>query len=180
MDDNCYYQTLSDFTGMSIMDEYQLMQTLKNLGRMQGEYEKVLNALNQVRMKGYGVMTPVRSEIILDEPQLIKHGNKYGVKMKAEAPSINLIKAHIQTEIAPIVGSEQQAEDLIAYMKENAKRKEDGIWDTNIFGKSIEQIVEDGIQAKVNQMTEDCQMKLQDALQKIINDSNGGMICIII
>lgn len=180
MDDNCYYQTLSDFTGMAITDEYQLMQTLRNLGRMQGEYDKVLNALNQVRMKGYGVMTPVRSEIILDEPQLIKHGNKYGVKMKAEAPSINLIKAHIQTEIAPIVGSEQQAEDLIAYMKENAKRKEDGIWDTNIFGKSIEQIVEDGIQAKINQMTEDCQMKLQDALQKIINDSNGGMICIII
>lgn len=180
MDDNCYYQTLSDFTGITIGDEYQLMQTLKNLGRMQGEYEKVLNALNQVRMKGYGVVTPERNEIILDEPQLIKHGNKYGVKMRAEAPSINLIKAHIQTEIAPIVGSEQQAEDLIAYMKENAKHKEDGIWDTNIFGKSIEQIVEDGIQAKVSQMTEDCQMKLQDALQKIINDSNGGMICIII
>lgn len=180
MDDNYYYQTLSDFTGMPITDEYQLMQTLKNLGQMQSEYGKVLNALNQVRMKGYGVVTPERSEIILDEPQLIKHGNKYGVKMRAEAPSINLIKAHIQTEIAPIVGSEQQAEDLIAYMKDNAKRKEDGIWDTNIFGKSIEQIVEDGIQAKVSQMTEECQMKLQDALQKIINDSNGGMICIII
>lgn len=178
--DGYYYQTLSDFAGIPITDEYQLMQKLKDLAAMQGEYDKVLNALNQVRMKGYGVVTPIRSEIILDEPQIIKHGNKYGVKMKAEAPSINLIKAHIQTEIAPIVGSEQQAEDLIAYMKENAKRKEDGIWDTNIFGKSIEQIVEDGIQAKVNQLTEECQMKLQDALQKIINDSNGGMICIII
>lgn len=180
LEDGYYYQTLSDFAGIPITDEYQLMQKLKDLAAMQGEYDKVLNALNQVRMKGYGVVTPIRSEIILDEPQIIKHGNKYGVKMKAEAPSINLIKAHIQTEIAPIVGSEQQAEDLIAYMKENAKRKEDGIWDTNIFGKSIEQIVEDGIQAKVNQLTEECQMKLQDALQKIINDSNGGMICIII
>lgn len=180
LDDGYYYQTLSDFAGIPITDEYQLMQKLKDLAAMQGEYDKVLNALNQVRMKGYGVVTPIRSEIILDEPQIIKHGNKYGVKMKAEAPSINLIKACIQTEIAPIVGSEQQAEDLIAYMKENAKRKEDGIWDTNIFGKSIEQIVEDGIQAKVNQLTEECQMKLQDALQKIINDSNGGMICIII
>lgn len=108
------------------------------------------------------------------------HGNKYGVKMKAEAPSINLIKAHIETEIAPIVGSEQQAQDLIAYIKENARDSDDGIWNTNIFGKSIEQIVEDGIQAKVSQMTEDCQLKLQDTLQKIINDSNGGMICIII
>ena len=180
LDDSYYYQTLSDFAGIPIPDEYQLMQKLKDLASMQTEYDKVLNALNQVRMKGYGVVTPERSEIILDEPQVIKHGNKYGVKMRAEAPSINLIKAHIQTEIAPIVGSEQQAEDLIAYMKENAKKREDGIWDTNIFGKSIEQIVEDGIQAKVSQMTEDCQLKLQDALQKIINDSNGGMICIII
>ena len=100
--------------------------------------------------------------------------------MRAQAPSISLIRAQIQTEIAPIVGSEEQARDLIAYMKENAGKKEDGIWDTNIFGKSIEQIVEDGIQAKVNQMTEECQARLQDAMQKIINDSNGGLICIII
>ncbi len=179
-DDGCYYQILSDYAGIDIEDEYQLMQKLKELACMQKEYNKVLNAMNQVRMKGYGVVTPDRSEIILDEPTVIRHGNRYGVKMKAEAPSINLIKAHIQTEIAPIVGSEQQAQDLITYMKENAKNKEDGIWETNIFGKSIEQIVEDGIQAKVSQMTEECQMKLQDALQKIINDSNGGLICIII
>lgn len=178
--DGYYYQTLSDYAGIAIEDEYELMQKLKNLASMQTEYDKVRSALSQVRLKGYGVVTPERSEIILDEPTVIKHGNKYGVKMRAEAPSLNLIKAHIQTEIAPIVGSEQQAQDLIAYMKENAKKKEDGIWDTNIFGKSIEQIVEDGIQAKVSQMTEECQMKLQDALQKIINDSSGGMICIII
>ncbi|MBT9779593.1 stage IV sporulation protein A [Clostridium sp. MCC353] len=180
VDDSYYYQILSDYVGIPIEGEYQLMQTLSNLARMQSEYEKVQNAMNQVRLKGYGVVTPDRSEIMLDEPQVIKHGNKYGVKMKAEAPSINLIKAHIETEIAPIVGSEQQAEDLIAYIKQNAKESDEGIWSTNIFGKSIEQIVEDGIQAKVSQMTEDCQMKLQDTLQKIINDSNGGMICIII
>lgn len=180
LEDGYYYQILSDFSGIPIEDEYQLMQKLKSLASMQTEYDKVLNAMNQVRMKGYGVVTPDRSEIILDEPAVIRHGNRYGVKMRAEAPSINLIKAHIQTEIAPIVGSEQQAQDLIAYMKENAKKSEDGIWDTNIFGKSIEQIVEDGIQAKVSQMTEECQIKLQDALQKIINDSNGGLICIII
>jgi stage IV sporulation protein A len=111
---------------------------------------------------------------------VIRHGNKYGVKMKAQAPSINLIKAHIETEIAPIVGSEQQAKDLISYIKENAKDSEEGVWNTNIFGKSIEQIVEDGIEAKVSQLTEECQQKLQDTLQKIINDSSGGMICIII
>ena len=100
--------------------------------------------------------------------------------MKSQVPSINMTKYNIETEIAPIVGSEQQAEDLITYIKENAAESEDGIWNTNIFGKSIEQIVEDGIQAKVSQVTEDCQIKLQDTLQKIINDSNGGMICIII
>lgn len=180
MDDSYYYQIISDFANIPIEDEYTLMQTLKNLASMKKEYDKVLNAMNQVRMRGYGVVTPDRSEIVLDEPQVIKHGNKYGVKMRAEAPSINLIKANIQTEIAPIVGSEQQAKDLITYMKENARDKEDGIWETNIFGKSIEQIVDDGMQTKVAQMTEEAQMKLQDALQKIINDSNGGMICIII
>ena len=175
MDDSYYYQILSDYVGLPIEGEYQLMQTLSSLAAMQKEYEKVQSALAQVRLKGYGVVTPERSEIVLDEPQVIKHGNKYGVKMKAEAPSINLIKAHIETEIAPIVGS-----DLIAYIKENAKDSDDGIWNANIFGKSVEQIVEDGIQAKISQMTEDCQLKLQDTLQKIINDSNGGMICIII
>lgn len=180
VDDSYYYQILSDYVGLPIEGEYQLMQTLSELAKMKAEYEKVNQAMSQVRFKGYGIVTPERSEIILDEPEVIKHGNKYGVKMRAEAPSINLIKAHIQTEIAPIVGSEQQAEDLIAYIKENARESEEGIWNTNIFGKSIEQIVEDGIQAKVSQLTEDCQIKLQDTLQKIINDSNGGMICIII
>lgn len=180
VDDGHYYEILSEYVGVPIEGEYQLMQTLKNLASMQTEYEKVNQAMCQVRLKGYGVVTPDRSEIVLDEPQLIRHGNKYGVKMKAQAPSINLIKAHIETEIAPIVGNEQQAEDLIEYIKENAKESDEGVWSTNIFGKSIEQIVDDGIQAKVSQMTEDCQMKLQDTLQKIINDSNGGMICIII
>ena len=180
LDEESYYQVLSDFAGVVVEDEYQLMQKLRQLASMQSEYDKVRGALSQVRLKGYGVVTPERSEILLDEPTVIRHGNRYGVKMRAQAPSISLIRAQIQTEIAPIVGSEEQARDLIAYMKENAGKKEDGIWDTNIFGKSIEQIVEDGIQAKVNQMTEECQARLQDAMQKIINDSNGGLICIII
>lgn len=179
MDDGCYYQVISEFAGMPVADDYTLIHTLSNLSGMQKEYEKVKNALSQVRLKGYGIVMPDKSEIELDEPQLIRHGNKYGVKIHAQAPSINLIKAHIETEIAPIVGNEQQAKDLIAYIKENSETA-DGVWETNIFGKSVEQIVEDGMQAKISQMTEDCQAKLQDTLQKIINDSNGGMICIII
>ena len=180
LDDGHYYQILSEYVGMPIEGEYQLMQTLKRLASMQSEYEKASVALTQARKKGYGVVTPERGEIVLDEPQVVRHGNKYGVKMKAQAPSINLIKAQIETEIAPIVGNEQQAEDLIRYIRENAGKGEEGIWETNIFGKSIAQIVDDGIQAKISQLTEDCQVKLQDTLQKIINDSNGGMICIII
>ena len=100
--------------------------------------------------------------------------------MKAEAPSINLIKAHIETEIAPIVGSEQQAEDLITYIKENAGQSEEGIWSTNIFGKSIQQLVEDGIKNKLAMISEESQVKLQDTMQKIVNDSKGGLVCIII
>ncbi len=175
-----YYQIISEYVEMPIRGEYQLMKTLLELSRTKKQYQKVKDAIESVRVKGYGVVTPERNEIALDEPQIIHHGNKFGVKMKATAPSIHMIKSFIETEIAPIVGSEQQAQDLISYMKQTAQGSESGIWDTNIFGKSIEQIVNDGIDAKVSQMTEDCQMKLQDTMQKIINDSNGGMICIII
>ena len=146
IDDGCYYEILSDVTGLSIGGEYQLMQTLGRLAKVEQEYAKVRNALSQVQQKGYGVVTPERGEVLLDEPQVIKHGNKYGVKMKAQAPSIHLIKAQIETEIAPIVGSEQQAQDLIDYIKECAQKEEEGIWNANIFGKSVEQIVGDGIQ----------------------------------
>ncbi len=179
MDHDCYYEVISEYTGIPVTDEYVLFHTLAKLSGMQGEYEKVKHALSQVRAKGYGIVMPDKSEIVLAEPELIKHGNKFGVKIHAQAPSINLIKAQIETEIAPIVGSEQQAKDLISYIKNN-EATEDGVWETNIFGKSVEQIVTDGMQAKISQMTEDCQSKLQDTLQKIINDSNGGMICIII
>ena len=179
MDYDCYYEVISEYTGIPVKDEYVLFHTLAKLSEMQGEYEKVKHALSQVRAKGYGIVMPDKSEIVLSEPELIKHGNKFGVKIHAQAPSINLIKAQIETEIAPIVGSEQQANDLISYIKNN-EATEDGVWETNIFGKSVEQIVTDGMQTKISQMTEDCQSKLQDTLQKILNDSNGGMICIII
>ena len=131
-------------------------------------------------MSGCGVVTPTREEITIDEPEIMKHGNKYGVKIKATAPSIHMIRANIQTEIAPIVGSQEQAEDLIAYIKKNAAEQPEGIWETNIYGKSIKQLVDDGINTKINKMSDESQIKLQETMQKIINDSNGGIICIII
>ncbi|MGN0297772.1 MAG: stage IV sporulation protein A [Lachnospiraceae bacterium] len=175
-----YYQIISDYAGIKIGGEYELMHTLLTLAKLKNEYQKVEEAMNSVRGRGYGVVMPSRGEIQLEEPQVIRHGGKYGVKMRASAPSIHLIQSNIETEIAPIVGSEQQAQDLIQYIKNSKNDSEDALWETNIFGKSIEQIVEDGIQGKIAQMTDECQQKLQDAMQKIINDSNGGMICFII
>lgn len=174
-----YYDMLSEMTGVDIEGEYQLIHILKEMSVMKNEYQKVQNAISSVRGCGYGVVVPEKEEIELEEPSLIRQGNKFGVKIKSISPSIHMIKANIETEIAPIVGSEEQAKDLISYIKENAS-EENGIWQTNIFGKSIEQLVEDGIRTKIAQISEESQIKLQDTMQKIVNDSKGGLVCIII
>ena len=175
-----YYQILSELTGMEIDSEYELIQMLRELSKGKGEFDKVADAISAVRYKGYGIVTPQKNEIQLETPEVIKHGSKYGVKIKATAPSIHMIKADITTELAPIVGSEQQAQDLINYIKEESAKGEEGIWKVNIFGKSVEQLVEDGMMQKAAKMTEESQMKLQDTMEKIINDGNGGLVCIII
>ena len=136
--------------------------------------------ITSVRQKGYGVVLPSRDEITLDEPEIIKKGTGFGVKIKASAPSIHFIKSNIYTEISPIVGSETQAEDLIQFIKSSGGENSDGIWETNIFGKTIEQIVNEGIRSKIDKLSDETQSKMQDTLQKITNDSKGGVICIII
>lgn len=179
MDDSWYYAILSEMTGVDISDEYELIHMMQELSKMRGEYLKVKDAIESVQAKGYGVVTPDKTEIRLGEPIIIKQGNKYGVKIKSISPSIHLIRANIETEIAPIVGSEEQAKDLIAYIKSN-NSGEESIWQTNIFGKSIGQLVEDGIHRKLIQISDESQVKLQDTMQKIVNDSKGGLVCIII
>jgi len=174
-----YYEMLSELTGADISGEYELIRILKELSQMKGEYEDVQDAMGSVKMKGYGVVNPRKEEISVDEPVIIKQGNKFGVKIRAEAPSIHMIRANIETEIAPIVGSEQQANDLVNYIKNN-NDTEAGIWGTNIFGKSIEEMVMDGMRNKLMAINDESQIKLQDTMQKIVNDSNGGMVCIII
>lgn len=173
-----YYEMLTEMVGETITDEYQLISRLKDFAVMKHEYAKVLDAVNMVRIKGYGVVTPDKDEIVLEKPELIKHGNKFGVKIRASSPSIHMIRANIETEIAPIVGTQEQANDLIHFI--NQADMEKGIWETNIFGKTVEQLVNDGITAKVAVIGEESQLKLQDTMQKIVNDSNGGMVCIII
>lgn len=179
LEDVCYYQMLSEWTQSEIRSEYDLLQLLKEYALMQKEYKKVLNAMDSVRNTGYGVVTPERGEIQLDTPEIIKHGSKYGVKIKAVSPSVHFIRANVITEIAPIVGSEQQAKDLITYISQS-RDDNNSIWDTNIFGKTVEQLVYDGISGKIAMIGEDSQQRLQETMQKIVNDSSGGFICIII
>lgn len=179
VDESYYYEMLSELIGEEIASEYQLITKMQELSRMKKEYVKVLHAVESVRQRGYGVVTPERDEITLDKPEVIKHGSKFGVKIKAESPSIHMIRANIETEIAPIVGTEEQAKDLIRYIADAGSSGE-GIWETNIFGKTVEQLVHDGITGKLAMIGEESQVKLQETMQKIVNDSNGGLVCIII
>lgn len=174
-----YYEMLSEVTGIDIRGEYDLLGTIKELSALRKEYEAVKDAMEAVKQKGYGVVSPGREEIRLEEPVIIRQGSRFGVKIHSEAPSIHMIRANIETEIAPIVGNEQQAKDLIQYIK-TAASSEEGVWGTSIFGKSIEELVLDGIRNKIAMINEESQAKLQDTMQKIVNDSTGGMVCIII
>lgn len=178
VDDKYYYEYLSELTGVEIKSEYQLITMIRELTEIRSNYKKLESAFLSVKQKGYGVVMPELGDITMQDPQLITHGSKYGVKMKAVSPSIHVIRANIETEIAPIVGSKEQAEDLIEYIKNS--QKEDGVWSTNIFGKTIGELMEDGIHNKISQMDDECQIKLQDTMQKIVNDTSGGMICFII
>ena len=150
-----------DKTGVEIDGEYQMISMLQSMAQMKKEYERVKDAMTAVEQKGYGVVMPGLSDIRMENPVLIQHGGKFGVKMRALSPSIHMIKANIETEIAPIVGSEEQANDLIEYIKAGEESGE-GIWTTNIFGKSVGELMEDGIRSKIMQMDDECQMKLQD------------------
>ena len=177
-DDAFYYEMLSNLCKDTIQNDYDLLCKLEEYAKKIDEYEKVRSALEGVQNKGYGVVSPKQEEIILGQPEIIHHGNKYGVRMTAISPSIHMIKADIETEIAPIVGTKEQAEDLVTFLDKAKDANE--IWDTSIFGKSVGELVRDGITSKITTITEESQIKLQDTMQKIVNDSNGGMVCIII
>lgn len=179
-DDTRYYQILSELVGTEISGEYQLIRLLKEYTAQKEEISKMGQAWQEVHQKGYGVITPSTDEITIEEPQLIHHGNKYGVKLKAVSPSVHMIRANIETEIAPIVGTQEQAEDLLEYIAQQGGPDKEGIWDTNIFGKTVRQLVEEGMSGKVSKLTQESQLKLQETIQKVINDSNGGLVCIII
>ncbi|MDR2903854.1 MAG: stage IV sporulation protein A [Clostridiales bacterium] len=180
VDDGLFYNILSETTGMEISGEFQLISTIKVLAEAKKEYDKVKFAIEEVNRKGYGIVTPVMEEMKLETPQLVKHGARYGVKLKASAPSIHMIRADIETEVSPIVGSEKQSQELLANLTQEMEVAPDKIWELNMFGKSMHEMVKEGIQNKLYRMPEDAQAKFQSTLQKIINEGSGGLICILL
>ena len=178
IDEKYYYDMLTNMTGTKIENQLQLIKMVREMASQRSNYIKVNEAISKVRNTGYGIVTPDKEEIVLENPELIRSGNKYGVKIKATAPSIHFVKANILTEISPIIGSEEQAKDLIDFI--NNKESEDNIWETNIFGKSIGQIVNEGIMTKINNLTEETQSRMQGTIEKITNDQSRGVICIVL
>jgi stage IV sporulation protein A len=175
-----FYKVLEEISGFTVDGDHHLLKIMKELSVAKREYDKVAQALLQVRERGYGVVQPVLEELSLAEPELIKQGNRVGVKLKASAPSIHMIRVEITTELSPIVGTEKQGEDFVRYLTEEFEKDPAKLWQTDFFGKSMHDLVRDGIQAKLTQMPENAQEKLQETLSKIINEGSGGLICIIL
>lgn len=180
MKDDLFYNVLSEITGVEMTNEGDLFSTISELSSAKKKYDKIAYALEEVNAKGYGIVTPSIDELILDEPEMVKQGSRFGVKLKATAPSIHLIRADIETEVSPIVGSEKQSEELVNYLLSEFENDPKKIWESNIFGKNLHELVNEGLQTKLSKMPEDAQMKLQETLERIVNEGSGGLICIIL
>ncbi|MDY4976092.1 MAG: stage IV sporulation protein A [Clostridia bacterium] len=178
--EDLFYQVLSERSGMEIMDEYSLLQMMGTLSETKRKYDKVAYALEEVNRTGYGIVFPSMEELSLEEPEIVRQGTRFGVRLRAEAPSIHMIRANIETEVSPIVGTERQSEEMVQSMLQEFEVDPQKIWESNIFGKSLHELVNEGLQNKLSRMPEDARGKLQETLQKIINEGNGGLICIIL
>ena len=175
-----FYQIAGEQSGLPIRGEADLIPLLTKLAAIQQEYQRFDGALQQVQQTGYGIVMPTIDELKLDEPEIVRQGGRYGVRLTASAPSIHLIRADIQTEVSPIVGSEKQSADLVAYLMSEFNGEPERIWQTNIFGKSLNELVSEGMNTKLARMPEDARSKLQETLERIINEGSGGLICIIL
>lgn len=180
LDSSLFYKILGEETGIEIESESDLMPVLIELNRIKKAYERFEPALAEVEATGYGIVMPELEELSLEEPKIIKQGGKYGVKLKASAPSIHLMKANINTTISPIVGSEKQSEELIMYLLDGFEENPIKIWESNIFGKSLHELVNEGLHNKLFKMPADARMKLQETLERVINDGCSGLICFIL
>ncbi len=180
LDPTLFYKVLSEESGLEINGENELMPTILELVKFKKQFAKFSDALEQVDEMGYGIVMPEQEELTLDEPEIIRQGGKYGVRLKANAPSIHLIRADISAEVAPIVGSEKQSEELVTYLLNDFEDDPARIWDTNIFGKSLSELVSEGLHSKLNRLPADAREKLREAVERIINEGCSGLICLIV
>ena len=175
-----FYQVLAETTGLAIPGEQELMSTIMELAEIKKQYMRVKDALDEVEATGYGIVMPTIEELTLEEPEIMKQGGRYGVRLRASAPSIHMMKADINTEVSPIVGSEKQSEDLVMYLLNEFEEDPTKIWDSNIFGKSLHELVNEGLHTKLSRMPGDARMRLQETLERVINEGCSGLICIIL
>lgn len=180
IDDGLFYKVLNDMTGYSVEGDYQLLGLISKLADTKKSYDKIEKALIESKEIGYGLVSPSLEELELSEPEIYRQGNRFGVKLKAKAPSLHVLRADITTEISPLIGTEKQSEELIEYLLSEFEGDPTKIWETNLFGKSLYDLVNEQLQSKLTTMPEDARQKLRRALERIINDGSGGLICIII
>ncbi|MBE5746411.1 MAG: stage IV sporulation protein A [Clostridiales bacterium] len=175
-----FYKVLSKQCGIQILSDFELISYIKELTYAKQEFDKVKEALETVNETGYGVVYPKQEDIILEDPELTKHGGKYGVKIKAKAPSLHIMRVDVDAEVSPIVGSQNQSEDLIKFLKEEQENNPNGMWETNLFGKSLQSLISDGVTNKITTMPQDAQKKMRRTLTRIVNEGKGGIICILL
>ncbi|MTI95677.1 MAG: stage IV sporulation protein A [Firmicutes bacterium] len=175
-----FYSVLTETTGYDVKNAGELFAQMRNLAVAKREYDKIEEALVDVKSQGYGIVPPSLEEMTLDEPEIIRQGSRFGVRLRASAPAIHMIRVDVESEFAPIVGTEKQSEDLVNYILDEFEDNPEKIWESDIFGKSLHSVVKDGIQSKLSNLPPSAQAKLQETLEKIINEGNGGLIAIIL
>lgn len=175
-----FYHTISERSGFSVRDDGDLMDLLTELADVKGRFDKVSSALSNVYETGYGIVMPTIDELELEEPEVMKQGGRYGIRLKANAPSIHMFKVDIESTVSPIVGNEKQSEDMVNYLLEKFSEEPAKIWESNIFGRSFHELVNEDLQAKLYRMPLDARLKFQETLQRVVNEGSGGLICIIL
>ncbi len=180
MKEGLYYEIISELSGFSITDEESLISLLRELSVVKEKYDKVSAALAQVEEKGYGIVMPDVEDLHLEEPQIVKQSGGYGVRLRAAAQSVHMIRANIEAEINPMVGTEQQSEDLVRYMLREFEEDPKSIWESNMFGKSLYELINEGLHTKLDHMPEESRKKLSETLERIINEGSNGLICILL
>lgn len=175
-----FFEIISESSGISIKNDCELMDSLTELSRIKNEYLPIKNALDEVEATGYGIVMPSIEELTLEEPEIMRQGGRFGVRLRASAPSLHIMKANIQTEVSPIVGSEKQSEDLVMYLLKEFEENPIQIWDSNIFGKSLHDLVNEGLHTKLARMPQEARMRMQETIERVINEGCSGLICIIL